>query len=190
MAAKKKRPSSLAVTGLIDKRPPKKHPPGCVCVVCEKERLAPFGGAWKVGDDEDGFCALGPKRKTKAEAARDFPPTSYDALISKIVHRDRNPRNNAIENLIADPPYASGRGLDVLLGAVRHPRSPDGYELVTIELSPQCFAAVREMHRSGLFGLTERAVLEELVRKGVRLAIAEGWASRGCLAPTPAKRKR
>lgn len=61
--------------------------PGCVdaAMAREREEADDLGdGAddhddeegWGVGDDEDGFCAMGPKRATREAAERDFPTES------------------------------------------------------------------------------------------------------------------
>lgn len=153
-----KRRSSLADTPLIDKRARSKRAARGRVVALGKgidvlfpntkpakrtDRNAPFGGAWAIGDDEDGWCAMGPKRRTEEEARRDCPRT------------------------------IDGKPLELDGGPLR---KADGYSEIVIEIAPQLLAAVEDMHGTGLFGLTVRAVLEELVRGAIRVRILEGWA--------------
>lgn len=54
----------------------------------------------------------------------------------------------------------------------------DGYRPIVLEVSPQVLEVFRQLHRTGLYGLTLEGVAEEALRKFVREAIAAGWTKR------------
>ncbi len=188
MATKKK-----ALTGRAVKVP---HPPTCICVACESlpARHARRGRKgklveivhrdgnprnleidnvepWSVGDDEDGYCAMGPKRRTQTEARRDFPqrgpaPTTDGAI------------------LLVNQPDARRNGVYV---------RAEIEKAIPVSMSAGLRETLGELLATGLFGPTIRVCLEEMVRKGVRAAILEGWAplpNPGPFPTTQARRKR